>query len=73
VTSESFSVEWKKFFNVYIENGEIIRAEFSKTPCVEIIKSSKALNLKKDLEKYFKGGKVDFLNYPVKLKNPDTK
>lgn len=72
MTSESFSVRWKKVFNVYLENGEIVGAEFSEIPCMERIKYSKTLNLKKDLERYFKGDRVDFLIYPVKLENDFT-
>ncbi|WP_457548684.1 methylated-DNA--[protein]-cysteine S-methyltransferase [Archaeoglobus sp.] len=64
---ESLSVDWKVFVNVYVENEKVIKVEFSKDPIKEVILSETAENLKKDLEKYFRGIKVDFSNYDVHL------
>lgn len=71
MTSESFSIKWKKFFNVFLKNGVVFRAEFSEMPCREKIGRRETLNLKYDLEKYFEGKVVDFLKHPVKLQLSD--
>ena len=57
---ESLSVDWKVFVNVYIKNEKIIKVEFSRNPIKEVILSETAENLKKDLERYFSGRKVNF-------------
>ena len=64
---ESLSVDWKVFVNVYIKDGKIIKVEFSGNPVKEVILSETAENLKKDLERYFSGRKVNFSNYDVHL------
>ncbi len=64
---ESLSVDWKVFVNVYMENGKITKVEFSKYPVEEVVLSETAENLKKDLERYFRGIKVDFRKYDVNL------
>ncbi|ADB58472.1 methylated-DNA--[protein]-cysteine S-methyltransferase [Archaeoglobus profundus] len=65
---ESLSVEWKVFVNVYIENGKVFKVEFSKNPVEEKFVSTTAKMLKKDLEKYFSGRRVDFRKYDVDLR-----
>ncbi len=62
---ESFSVRWKVFVNVYVEDGRIFKVEFSKEGVREVDNE-----IAKDFIRYFRGEKVDFRKYEVILNVP---
>lgn len=64
---ELFSIRWKVYVNVYIRNERVFKVCFSNKPINEFIQSKVSKILKKDMEKYFKGKKVDFVRYDVIL------
>jgi len=64
---ESFSIRWKVYVNVYIRNERVFKVCFSNGPVNEFIQSKVSKILKKDMEKYFEGKKVDFVRYDVIL------
>ncbi len=64
---ESFSIRWKVYVNVYIRNERVFKVCFSNKPINEFIRSKVSKILKKDMEKYFEGKKVDFVRYDVIL------
>jgi methylated-DNA-[protein]-cysteine S-methyltransferase len=67
---ERLCVNWKWIVNVYLVNEKVVRVEFADKPVKEIVKSDTAKMLKKDLEDYFSGEKVEF-NYEVCLNVSD--
>jgi len=64
---ESLSVEWKKFVNVYLIDRKVYRVEFSDYPVENLFESRVARRLRRDLEGYFKGKKVNFCIYEVHI------
>jgi methylated-DNA-[protein]-cysteine S-methyltransferase len=65
---ESFSIKWILFVNVMLEDEEVVAVSFNKKPCEEQIEGKVAKKLRSDLISYFKGEKVDFSTYPVRLR-----
>lgn len=67
---EQISIKWiDVFVNVVIDRDLVLSLSFSKFP-IDNKGSSKLYNrLKKDLEKYFSGKKINFLKYKVKYPN----
>ena len=61
---EQLSVEWFVYINVDIVSGNVLSVRFEKQPVEEKVESKLAIKLKKDLERYFSGKRVEF-NYPV--------
>ncbi len=64
---EVISVRWVKFVNVVLKNEIVVRVTFNDHPFYENIQSDTAKSLKSDLERYFKGERVDFSSYEVSL------
>ncbi len=70
--SEVFFAEWIYPARVVVENEVVLRVEFSKVDFL-MKKSDKeklssfSKKLKRDLEKYFSGRKVDFSKYDVEI------
>ncbi|RLI79855.1 cysteine methyltransferase [Archaeoglobales archaeon] len=64
---EQFSVEWLTYVNVIVQDKKVISVKFDRKPVDERIESRLVKKLKKDLERYFSGKKVEF-NYPIVLK-----
>ena len=63
---EQISVEWILYVNVKVLDGKIVSIKFDREPIEEVVKTSIAQKLKKELEAYFDGKVVNF-NYPVLL------
>ena len=62
---EVVCVEWDGlYFISFLENGKVIKAEFSPRPKPENIMSGTAKRLKRELEKYFSGRAANF-NFDV--------
>ncbi len=58
---EAVCVEWDSlYFISFLEEGTVIKAEFSPQPHSENIVSDVARRLKKELERYFAGKAADF-------------
>ena len=64
---ESFSIKWKIYVNVYILDSKVFKIYFSNKPVENVIKSEEAKMLRRDMERYFEGEKVDFSCYDVYL------
>ncbi len=64
---EVISVRWLKFVNVVMKDEVVLRVTFDDSPLYENVQSETARDLKKDLERYFKGETVDFSKYDVDL------
>jgi len=63
---EKICVEWIVYVNVTIFGGKVVSVKFDRKAVDEEIKTSLAIKLKGDLERYFNGKFVDF-DYPVLL------
>lgn len=68
---ESFSIKWKVYVNVYLSNSKVFRVCFSDRPVKDRIVSEDVKMLKRDMELYFKGEKIDFGCYDVILNVSD--
>ncbi len=64
---EVVSVRWIKFVNVVLKDEIVVRVTFSDNPFYENVQSHTAKSLKSDLERYFRGERVDFGSYDVGL------
>ncbi len=64
---EVISVRWLRFVNVVMKNGVVLRITFDEKPLYENVQSETAKSLKRDLERYLRGERVDFSEYEVDL------
>ncbi len=64
---EVISVRWLKFVNVVLKDERVVRVTFGDNPLYENVQSETARSLKSDLERYFRGERVDFSCYDVWL------
>ncbi len=64
---EVLSVRWIKFVNVVLKDEIVVRVTFSDNPFYENVQSHTAKSLKSDLERYFRGERIDFGSYDVGL------
>ena len=65
-TRERICVSWHLNFVAEINNGVVERSFFSRYEVEPVIHSDNTEKLMRELEKYFKGKKVDFRHVPVK-------
>jgi len=64
---EIISVRWIKFVNAVLKDERIVRITFNDYPLYENVQTDTARSLKSDLERYFKGERIDFRHYDVNL------
>ncbi len=64
---EIISVRWIKFVNAVLKDERIVRITFNDYPLYENVQTDTARSLKLDLERYFKGERIDFSHYDVNL------
>jgi len=64
---EQFSVHWKYFVNVFMQNKVILLVNFSNNPVENVICSETSVKLRDDLTQYFSGKPVDFTCYEVMI------
>ncbi len=69
---EEFTVKWIYPLKVVLRDEKIIKTEFLREYTIgyRANVSEFSLRLKKDLELYFSGKKIDFSNYEVEIKRP---
>ncbi|MFP3910088.1 MAG: methylated-DNA--[protein]-cysteine S-methyltransferase [Archaeoglobaceae archaeon] len=65
--TQIFSPSRKLFLSVFLEDEAVSRVEFSSTPHQEHLSSQTAERLKKDVERYLQGYKIDFSDYSLRL------
>ena len=64
---EVISVRWIRFVNVVLKDENVVRVTFDDYSLYESIQTPTARSLKLDLDRYFKGERVEFNRYNVDL------